>query len=86
MFLISQGGQYAQSAYINDICSPLGLISVGNKTPSLGGCVAVTDIGVYYVPEEAKNTIFARLQFMEGVGLPVEKVFDNKLIKIYRVL
>ncbi len=86
MFLIAQGGQYLQSAYINDICSSAGLITMGNKTPSLGGCLAITDIGVYYVPEEAKNTIFARLQFMEGWGLPVEKIFDNGLMKVYRII
>ena len=33
-----------------------------------------------------KNTIFTSLMFMDGWDLPVKKVFDNGLIKIYEVM
>jgi len=86
ILLASQNGQYTSKAYINNVCSSAGLVKVGSEDPSLGGCVALTSFGVFYVPEEAMNTIFSYLMFMEGTGLPVEKVFDNQLIKIYEVI
>jgi len=87
MFLVDQGGgQYTSQSYVNDVCTEQGMIQMGDKQPSLGGCLAVTSHGVYYIPEEAKNTIFTNLMFMDGYGLPLEKVFDNTLIKIYKVL
>ena len=49
----------------------------------MGGCVTLTPAGVFYIPEEVKDSIFVSLQFMDGYGLPVEKVFDNQLIRIY---
>ena len=85
MFLITQNGQYVQKSYINDMCTTNGIITVGNETPSIKGCIALSNLGVYYVPPEAEHTIFTSLMFMDGYGLPVEKVFDNVLIKIYRV-
>jgi dolichyl-diphosphooligosaccharide--protein glycosyltransferase len=85
MFLITQNGQYVQKSYINDMCTTNGIITVGNETPSIKGCIALSNLGVYYVPPEAEHTIFTTLMFMDGYGLPVEKVFDNVLIKIYKV-
>jgi len=85
MFLTSDGVQFVQNGFINDICTTQGILHVGDQTPSVGGCVSLSAFGVYYIPEVAKNTIFVSLQFMDGAGLPVEKVFDNNLIKIYKV-
>ncbi len=85
MFMISQGGQYVQRSYINDVCTTNGILHLGDKEPSISGCVAISSMGIFYIPEEAENTIFTSLMFMEGFGLPVEKVFDNQLIKIYKV-
>ena len=50
------------------------------------GCVAISDLGVFYIPPEAEFSIFTDLMFMNGVeaGDHVEKVFDNKMVKIYK--
>ncbi len=85
MFLISQNGQYYQRSYINEVCTNQGILTVGNQTPSMPGCVGLADFGVFYVPPEAENSIFNSLMFMEGKGLPVKKVFDNRYVKIYEV-
>lgn len=85
MLLQSNGQQYINNGFINEICTTSGRIRVSDETPEIGGCVAISDLGIFYVPEEAKNTIFTSLMFMEGAGLPVEKVFDNTVIKIYEV-
>jgi hypothetical protein len=85
MFLVSQNGQYLQRSYINEVCTKSGTVVAGNASPSIPGCVAVSDIGIFYIPPEASNTIFTVLMFQDGAGLPVEKVFDNRLIKIYKV-
>ncbi|MFC2143757.1 STT3 domain-containing protein [Candidatus Aenigmatarchaeota archaeon] len=85
-FLVKEGNQYQQRLYINDVCSKdYGIITAGDETPSIGGCVALSDIGVFYIPAEAEHSIFVNLMFMEGYGLPVEKVFDNTWIKIFKV-
>jgi dolichyl-diphosphooligosaccharide--protein glycosyltransferase len=86
MLLGSQGGQYYSKVYINDLCTVNGIVSIGNEENSIGGCVAMTNFGVFYVPPEAEHTIFTSLMFMEGHGFPVEKTFDNQLIKIFRVI
>jgi dolichyl-diphosphooligosaccharide--protein glycosyltransferase len=86
MFLVLQNGQYVQKSYINDVCTKSGIIRAGNQTPAIPGCISISDLGINYVPPEAENSIFTSLMFMEGTGLPVEKVFDNKLVKIYRIL
>jgi len=83
MFLVSQGGQYVQNAFINDICSTQGIVRIEERTPSIGGCVAISPQGLFYIPEVAKNSIFTSLQFMNGAGLPVNKVFDNNFVQIY---
>ncbi len=85
MFLVSQNGQYMQKSYINDVCTVSGITRAGNEDPSIPGCVAISDLGLYYIPPEAENSIFTNLMFMGGVGLPVEKVFDNRMVKIYKI-
>jgi hypothetical protein len=85
MFLISQDGQYYQRSYINEVCTSQGILTVGNQTPAMEGCVGLADFGVFYVPPEAENSIFNGLMFLEGEGLPVKKVFDNRYVKIYEV-
>ncbi len=86
MFLVSQNGQYVQKSYINDVCTQNnGIIKAGEETPSIPGCVSVSSLGIYYIPPEAEHSVFTNLMFMEGIGLPVEKVFDNQLVKIYKV-
>jgi hypothetical protein len=43
-------------------------------------------LGLYYIPPEAEFSIFTNLMFMDGYGIPdVGKVFDNQLIKIYKL-
>ncbi|MCK4714896.1 MAG: hypothetical protein KAT35_04930, partial [Candidatus Aenigmarchaeota archaeon] len=86
MFLVSQNGQYFQKSYINDVCTRSGIIKAGSESPSIPGCVSISDLGIYYIPPEAEHSVFTNLMFMEGTGLPVEKVFDNKMVKIYKVL
>ena len=83
MFLIQQNGQYVQKSYINEVCTKEGIITAGNSEPGMPGCVTISDLGVFYIPPEASNSIFTNLMFMEGNGLPVTKVFDNKLVIIY---
>jgi len=85
MFLVSQNGQYQQRTYINNVCTNQGLVVVGNQTPSMEGCVGLADFGVFYVPPEAETSIFNSLMFMDGKGLPVKKVFDNRYVKIFEV-
>jgi asparagine N-glycosylation enzyme membrane subunit Stt3 len=85
MFLVEQNGQYYSKQYVNDVCTKQGFIRMGEETPSMPGCVVFSDIGVFYSPPEAERTVFTTLMFMDGYGLPVEKVFDNMLIKIYKV-
>lgn len=83
MFLTSQGEQYIQNGYINDVCTTNGIIVTEEKSPDIGGCVAISNFGVFYIPPQAEHTIFTSLMFMDGYSLPVKKVFDNALIKIY---
>lgn len=85
VFLVVQNDQYYSKQYINDVCTDNGIIHMGDETPSMGGCVSISKLGIYYIPEEAKESIFVNLMFMEGYGLPLEKVFDNRLITIYEV-
>ena len=85
MLLVSQGSQYYSKMYINDVCSSSGITTVGTEEQSIGGCVALTSFGVFFVPPEAEHTIFTALMFMDGYGLGVEKVFENQLIRIYKV-
>jgi len=86
MLLVSQNNQYYSKAYVNDFCTEKGIMRVGNEEQAVGGCVSITSFGVFYIPQEAEHTIFTSLMFMEGYDLPVEKVYDNQLIKIFRVI
>jgi dolichyl-diphosphooligosaccharide--protein glycosyltransferase len=85
MFLVLQNGQYYQKSYINDVCTQSGIVRAGEETPAIPGCVSISDLGIYYVPPEAEYGIFNNLMLMEGAGLPVEKVFDNQLVMIYKI-
>jgi asparagine N-glycosylation enzyme membrane subunit Stt3 len=83
VFVVTQNDQYYSKQYINYVCTDKGVMRVGNETPSMGGCVALSKFGVFYIDEADKNSIFARLMFMEGYDLPLKKVFDNGYIIIY---
>ena len=83
VFLQMSGDQFVGRAYIQDVCTSDGIINTGNQEPMMKGCIVVAPWAVYYVPPEAEHTIFTRLQFMDGYGLPVKKVFDNGLIHIF---
>jgi hypothetical protein len=85
MLLTSQGNQYYSKVYVNDLCTTKGIIHVGDESPKLGGCVALSSVGVFFIPEVAEKNMFVNLMFMDGYNLPVEKVFDNQWIKIYKV-
>jgi len=88
MFMISSGEQYMGRTYINDICTTNGIIRMESSdgADTMPGCVAIAAYGLFYIPQEAEFSIFTNLMFMDGYGIPdVEKVFDNQLIKIYRL-
>ncbi|UCD02639.1 MAG: glycosyltransferase family 39 protein [Candidatus Aenigmatarchaeota archaeon] len=88
IFMITQGDQYVGRNYITDICTVNGIIRTeppenGNVMP---GCVTIAPYGLFYIPPEAEFSIFTNLMFMDGYGIPdVKKVFDNQLIKIYKL-
>ena len=84
-FLVMQDGKYYQKSPVNDVCTVNGIIRAGNASDAMPGCIALSDLGVFYIPKEAENTIFVDLMFMKGYGLPVEKVFDNTYMQIYKV-
>lgn len=83
--LTVQGDQFVNNGFINSVCTVEGIVQTGDEQPSIGGCLSISSYGVFYLPEGTHNSIFASLQFMDGFGLPVEKVFDNQFIKIYEV-
>ena len=70
---------------LTKICSEDGMNVIGTADDSIGGCLYIGDLGVFYIIQELENNIFVDLMFMEGSKLPVEKVFDNTLIKIFEV-
>jgi dolichyl-diphosphooligosaccharide--protein glycosyltransferase len=93
-FLVKQGNQYQQKTYINNICTrEYGIITIGEESPSLGGCISLQPhlergenvIRAFYIPPQAEESIFVDLMFMEGYGLPIEKVFDNYFIQVYKI-
>ncbi len=87
-FMISRGEQYMGRTYINDICTTNGIIRFESpeNADTMPGCITMTAYGLFFVPVEAEFTIFTSLMFMDGYGIPdVEKVFDNSLIKIYKL-
>ncbi len=88
IFMISQGDQYLGRNYISDICTTNGILRIEapEGADSMPGCITITAYGLFYIPPEAEFSIFTNLMFMDGYGIPdVEKVFDNQLIKIYRL-
>jgi dolichyl-diphosphooligosaccharide--protein glycosyltransferase len=88
IFMISQGDQYLGRNYITDVCTTEGIIRLGapEGSDTMPGCVTITAYGLFYIPPEAEFSIFTNLMFMDGYGIPdVEKVYDNQLIKIYRL-
>lgn len=86
MLIQTASGQVVSSNFVNNICTQNGIIRLENKQPSIDGCISLSSLGIYYLPEQDYNNIFSRLMFMDGNGLPVRKVFDNQLIKIYRII
>ena len=88
IFMISQGDQYLGRTYITDLCSTSGIIKLPppENGDTMPGCITITAYGLFYVPVEAEFSIFTNLMFMDGYGIPdVEKVYDNKLIRIYKL-
>jgi len=83
--IISHKDQVLQQNYVADYCTPAGIIKLGEAADKdLPGCFAmINGVGVFFIPYEVEHTIFTSLMFMDGTGLPVKKVFDNGLIKIY---
>ena len=96
IFLEKRGDQILGKAYINNFCGENGITQISQvpQEPQMDGCITMAPAIVggqvqvvpFYIPPKAQNTIFANLMFMEGNGLPVEKVFDHMLIKIYKVI
>ena len=88
-FLVSQNGKYYSKSYINKFCTTNGIVQVANESGAMPGCIAINTYlgqeGLFYVPPEIENTIFNQLMFMQGYGLPVEKVYDNGLMQVYKV-
>jgi asparagine N-glycosylation enzyme membrane subunit Stt3 len=88
IFMITSNGQYAGKSYITDICTTNGIIHINVPEGSqiIPGCITLAPYGLFYIPQEAEFTIFTNLMFMDGYGIPdVQKVFDNQLIKIYKL-
>ena len=61
IFIVQQNGVYSEPQYINDICTESGIITTGTNTPDMGGCVSISQFGVYYIPSEAEHTIFTSM-------------------------
>ena len=88
IFMISREGQYFGRSYVNDLCTKAGIIRLETQEGenTMPGCITISSLGLYYVPPEAEFTVFTNLMFMDGYGNPdVKKVFDNQLIKIYKL-
>ena len=83
--LVSQGNIVGGRSYVNHLCTSQGIITLPPKQPEQPGCIGITSLGLFFIPTEAEFTIFSRLMFMDGAGLPLDKTFDNGLIKIYKV-
>jgi asparagine N-glycosylation enzyme membrane subunit Stt3 len=84
MLLIQQNGQYLQRNYLNEVCTADGIIRVSNRDDAIPGCVALTNIGVFFIPPEVKDMVFTDLMFMNGARLPVTKLYDTGYVTIYR--
>jgi len=80
--LLSQG---SKGIYINRMCTKNGLLTIGSKSPADSGCVSMMGDFAFIIPENTIGTIFTSLMFMHGKGLPVELVFENSYVKLYRI-
>jgi asparagine N-glycosylation enzyme membrane subunit Stt3 len=88
IFMVSNGEQYMGRTYITDLCTTSGIIHIETPegTQTMPGCITIAAYGLFYIPPEAEFTIFTNLMFMDGYGIPdLTKVFDNQLIKIYKL-
>ncbi len=88
IFMVSQGDQYLGRNFIEDICTTNGIVKIvaAEGADVMPGCVTITSYGLFYIPPETEFSIFTNLMFMDGYGIPdIEKVFDNQLIKIYKL-
>ncbi|MBN2331232.1 MAG: glycosyltransferase family 39 protein [Candidatus Aenigmarchaeota archaeon] len=88
IFMISQGDQYLGRTYVTDLCTTSGIIKLPapENGDTMPGCITITAYGLFYIPTEAEYSTFTNLMFMDGYGIPdVKKVFDNNLIKIYKL-
>jgi hypothetical protein len=88
IFMMSSGDQYVGRSYITDICTINGIIrfQAPENANTIPGCIAITAYGMFFVPAEAEFTIFTNLMFMDAYEIPdLTKVFDNSLIKIYKL-
>lgn len=70
---------------VTDICTERGLKVFNNTRNPAPGCLYRSGLGTLYLPTQIETTIFTDLMLMGGSRSPVEKVFSNKLIKIYKV-
>ena len=46
---------------------------------------AVADFGFFYVPPEVMDSVFSRLLFRGGEGIPVELVYASDVHILYRI-
>ncbi|MFH1294456.1 MAG: hypothetical protein ABIH90_00760, partial [Candidatus Aenigmatarchaeota archaeon] len=89
--IVSTDNRVLQQSYINDFCAEnTGILPLDNKENAIGGCLTMTPYGVFYIPEDVEHTIFTSLMFMNGsyaLGsrLPVDEVYRNDLIRIYKL-
>lgn len=79
--LLSEG---TKGIYFNELCNRYGVKTLGSETPEGDGCISMMGNYAYIIPDEAKETVFTSLIFMNGTGLPVEKAFGNPYVKLYR--
>ncbi|MBI4173503.1 MAG: hypothetical protein HY519_02170 [Candidatus Aenigmarchaeota archaeon] len=82
------GISYSLDGYITEFCTVEGIVTFdtdagANKYPE--ECVAISYSGIFVLPAEIRNSIFASLFFMNGYRLPLDLAFDNGAIKIYRI-
>ncbi|MFH0956485.1 MAG: STT3 domain-containing protein [Candidatus Aenigmatarchaeota archaeon] len=88
VFMVTNGEQYIGRTYISDLCTTSGIIHIESPdgAQTMPGCITIAAYGLFYIPPEAEFTIFTNLMFMDGYGMPdLTKVFDNQLIKIYKL-
>jgi len=88
IFMISKGEQYLGRRYVPDLCTTNGIITMPAPldADTMPGCIAIAAYAIFYIPPEAEFSDFTDLMFMDGYSIPdIKKVFDNKLIRIYKL-